>query len=154
MSRSPREIAEEAARQVVADGEKFSGLFACDGVLAWPFRVPGVPSEIRGPQAIRAYFRATDAMRQKFAVEGVDVMIRQTDDPEVLTIEMTQHGHSPAVGSRCRLTTVSVVRVRGGEIIRYDNYVNPIWAATLQGREGDLAAALARKPIPQWAIPA
>jgi uncharacterized protein len=153
MSRSPREIAEEAARQIVADDEEFSSLFAADGVLAWPFPMPGVPAEIRGRRAIRACLYAVQRLRQEFVVENVDVVIRETDDPEVVIIEMTQHGQSRVVNSPCRLTTLSVVRVRDGEIVRYDNYVNPIGAATLHGRERDLAAALTRKPTPEWAIP-
>jgi ketosteroid isomerase-like protein len=153
MSPSPREIAEEAARRMVADAGKFADLFAVGGVLAWPFRVPGMPPEIRGREVIRAHFRAIEGARQKFVVENVDVMVRGTDDPEVVIIEMTQHGQSRALDSPCSITTLSVVRVRDGEIVRYDDYVNPIWVTALVGREHEVAAALARKPTPQWAIP-
>ena len=36
-----------------------------------------------------------------------------------------------------------MIRVRGGEIVRYDDYMNPITVARLLGRTGELAAALA-----------
>jgi ketosteroid isomerase-like protein len=35
-----------------------------------------------------------------------------------------------------------VIRVRDGEIVRYDDYMNPIAVARLLGRTGELAAAL------------
>jgi hypothetical protein len=35
-----------------------------------------------------------------------------------------------------------VIRVRDGEIVRYDDYMNPIATARLLGRTGELAAAL------------
>ena len=36
-----------------------------------------------------------------------------------------------------------MIRVRDGEIVRYDDYMNPIALARLLGRTGELAAALA-----------
>lgn len=154
MSRRPREVAEEAARSLVANGGITADLFAADGVLAWPFRIPGVPAEICGRDAIRAHFKAlAEGRNEKIVIENADVKIRETDDAEVVMIEMTQHGHSHITNSPCQITTLSVVRVCDGEIVRYDDYVNPIGVATLVGREGELAAALASKPTPQWAIP-
>jgi ketosteroid isomerase-like protein len=35
-----------------------------------------------------------------------------------------------------------VIRARDGEIIRYDDYMNPIAVARLLGRTGELAASL------------
>jgi ketosteroid isomerase-like protein len=35
-----------------------------------------------------------------------------------------------------------VIRVRDGEIVRYDDYMNPIAVARLLGRTSELAAAL------------
>jgi len=37
-----------------------------------------------------------------------------------------------------------VIRVRDGQIVRYDDYMNPIALARLLGRTSDLAAALSR----------
>jgi hypothetical protein len=36
-----------------------------------------------------------------------------------------------------------VIRVRDGEIVRYDHYMNPVAVARLLGRTRELAAALA-----------
>ena len=56
MSRSPREVAEQVRRMVAGEGVDFADLFAEDGVLAYPFGLPGQPAELNGREAIRAYF--------------------------------------------------------------------------------------------------
>jgi hypothetical protein len=47
-----------------------------------------------------------------------------------------------AVGEPYRHTALGVIRVRDGEIVRYDDYMNPIAVARLLGRTAELAAAL------------
>ena len=37
-----------------------------------------------------------------------------------------------------------MIRVRDGEIVHYDDYMNPIALARLLGRTGELAAALSQ----------
>ena len=46
MSLSPREIAEQVRRMVAGEGLEFASLFAEDGVLAYPFGLPGHPAEL------------------------------------------------------------------------------------------------------------
>ncbi|HEY5984771.1 MAG TPA: nuclear transport factor 2 family protein [Streptosporangiaceae bacterium] len=143
MSRSPREVAEQVRRMVAGEGVVFADLFAEDGVLAYPFAMPGQPRELRGRDAIRAYFGERAQARQLFAMEGVEALVRETDDPEVVVTEITHHGWSPVTRAPYRLTALGVIRVRDGQIIRYDDYMDPIAVARLLGRTSDLAAALA-----------
>jgi ketosteroid isomerase-like protein len=70
-------------------------------------------------------------------------VIRETDDPEVVVTEITHHGRSRVTGAPYRLTALGVIRVRDGEIVRYDDYMDPIALARMLGRTGELAAALA-----------
>ena len=56
--------------------------------------------------------------------------------------EITHHGWSHAAGAPYRLTALGVIRVRHGEITRYEDYMDPIAVARMLGRTGDLAAAL------------
>jgi ketosteroid isomerase-like protein len=49
---------------------------------------------------------------------------------------------SKAAGERYRHTALGVIRVRDGEIVRYDDYMNPIAVAKMLGRTSELAAAL------------
>jgi ketosteroid isomerase-like protein len=144
MSRTPREIAEQVRRMVAGEGVVFADLFAADGVLSYPFAVPGVqPEELRGRDAIRAFFPGAGQSRQLFAKEGVDAIVRETDDPEVVVTEITHYGRSLVTGAPYRLTALGVIRVRDGEIVRYDDYMNPVALARLLGRTGELTAALA-----------
>lgn len=139
--RSPREVAEQVRRMVAGEGVIFADLFAADGVLAYPFAPPGRPAEVAGREAIRGFFagRSRDALD----MDGVEAVVRQTDDPEVVVAEITHHGRSRLTGEPYRFTALGVIRVRDGEIVRYDDYMDPIALARLFGQAGELAAALA-----------
>jgi len=56
MHRTPREIAEQVRKMVAGEGVVLADLFADDGVMAYPFAPPGHPSELRGREAVRAFF--------------------------------------------------------------------------------------------------
>jgi hypothetical protein len=143
MSRSPREVAEQVRRMVAGEGVDFADLFAEDGVLTYPFGLPGQPAELNGREAIRAYFSDRSGARDLLVMEGVEAVVRETDDPEVVVTEITHHGWSKAAEAPYRHTALGVIRVRDGEIVHYDDYMNPIALARLLGRTSDLAAALA-----------
>ena len=143
MSRTPREIAELVRKIVAGEDVVFADLFAVDGVLAYPFAVPGQPPEVRGREEIRAYFAGRAGRHQLFVMDGVDQVIFETDDPEVVVVEITHHGHSAATDAPYEFRALGVIRVRDGEIVRYDDYMNPIALASLTGRTRELAAALA-----------
>jgi ketosteroid isomerase-like protein len=141
--RSPREVAEDVQRMVAGEGVVFADLFAADGVLAYPFALPGQPEELAGRETIRAYFGDLDRAREMMRMDGVELVVRETDDPEVVVTEITHHGWSHAANAPYRQTALGVIRVRDGEIVRYDDYMNPIAVARMLGRTGELAAALA-----------
>ena len=143
MSRSPREVAELVRRMVAGEGVVFADLFAVDGVLRFPFAPPGMAREIRGREAIRASRNAEAGRRALLRMDGVDLLVRETDDPEVVVIEIEHYGHSEALDGPYRFRALGVVRVRDGEIVSYDDYMDPIAMAALLGRTPDLAAALA-----------
>jgi ketosteroid isomerase-like protein len=140
---TPRQVAEQVRKMVAGEGVVFADLFAADGVLAYPFAPPGQPPELRGRDAIRAYFSGRGRSRELFVMEGVDAEIWETGDPQVVITQITHHGQSSVTGGPYRFTALGVIRVRDGEIVRYDDYMDPIALARLLGRSGDLAAALA-----------
>jgi ketosteroid isomerase-like protein len=127
---------------VAGEGVVFAELFAEDGVLEYPFAMPGQPRHLRGREAIRGYFAAAAGSRQLFAMDGVDALVRETDDPEVVVAEIEHHGRSLVTGQAYRFRALGVIRVRDGEIVSYQDYMDPIAAARLLGRTADLAAAL------------
>jgi uncharacterized protein len=128
---------------VAGEGVVFADLFAADGVLAYPFAPPGQPRELRGRDAIRDYFAGRGRSRELFVMEGVDAEIWETDDPDMVITRITHYGQSGVTGGPYRFTALGVIRVRDGEIVRYDDYMDPIALARLLGRTGDLAATLA-----------
>jgi len=127
---------------VAGEGVSFSDLFAVDGVLRFPFGPPGIPRELRGRDAIGASRLAEGEARSLLAMEGVDMVVRETDDPEVVVVEIEHYGHSRALDRRYRFRALGVIRVRDGEIVSYDDYLDPIATAALLGRTPDLVAAL------------
>jgi ketosteroid isomerase-like protein len=143
MSRSPREVADLVRDMVAGEGVVFADLFTDDGVLAYPFAPPGQPRELQGRDAIHSYFAGMGQSRQAFLMEGVDAVVRETDDPEVVVTEITHHGRSLVTGAPYRFTALGVIRVRDGHIVRYDDYMDPIALARLLGRTDELTAALA-----------
>jgi ketosteroid isomerase-like protein len=140
--RSPREVAEDVRRMVAGEGVVFADLFAADGVLSYPFAAPGQPGELAGQETIRRFFSGLEAARSLFRMDGVDAVIRQTDDPEVVVAEIRHHGWSHVNNAPYQQTALGVIRVRDGLIVRYDDYMNPIDLARMLGRTGDLVAAL------------
>ena len=145
MPRTPRQVAEQVRKMVAGEEVVFADLFAADGVLAYPFAPPGQPPELQGRDAIRAYFAGLGNARDLFVMEGVDALVRETDDPEVVITEITHYGRSDVTGAPYRFTALGVIRVRDGEIIRYDDYMDPIALVRLLGRTSELAAALSAR---------
>ncbi|MGE5137337.1 MAG: nuclear transport factor 2 family protein [Gemmatimonadota bacterium] len=143
MPLSPQEVAEQVRLMVAGELGDFAGLFAPDGVITYPFAPPGHPGELRGQDAIRSYYAARGGARDLLQMDGVEAVVRGTDDPEVVVTEITHHGWSRALDAPYRFTALGVIRVRDGEIVRYDDYMDPIALARLLGRTSDLAAALA-----------
>jgi len=142
MDRSPREVAELVRRMVAGEGVVFADLFAEDGVLRFPFAPPGMPREIRGREAIRATRTSEAGSRSLLVMDAVELVVRQTDDPEVVVTEIEHYGPSHALGVPYRFRALAVVRERDGEIVSYDDYMDPIAMAALLGRTDELAAAL------------
>ncbi|GLZ28810.1 hypothetical protein Lesp02_10000 [Lentzea sp. NBRC 105346] len=143
MTRTPRDVAEETRRMVAGESTiPFADLFAEDGVMEYRFAPPGFPTELVGREAIRAHFAKAGRHREVLEIEQVDLIVRQTDDPEVIVTEITHKGWSKAAKDHYTFTALGVVRVRDGMIVHYDDYMNPIAMARLLGRTDELVAAL------------
>lgn len=143
MSRTPREIAGLVRKMVAGEDVAFADLFAEDGVLAYPFAAPGHPAELHGRDTIRSFFSAMGGARELFVQDGVEATVWETDDPDLVITEITHHGRSNVTGGPYRFSALAFIRVRDGEIVRYDDYMDPIALARMLGRTGELAAALA-----------
>jgi ketosteroid isomerase-like protein len=143
VSRTPREIAELVRRMVEGTaGVEFADLFATDGVMEYPFFVPGFESTLEGQATIREFFKQRSDMRGMFDMHEVTAEVYQTDDPEVVITEIEHHGMSRVTNAPYRMTALAVIRVRDGKIVHYRDYMNPLSLAELTGRMPDLVAAV------------
>jgi ketosteroid isomerase-like protein len=128
---------------VAGESVVFADLFAVDGVMEYPFAPPGQPRELIGREAIRRHLGQPGGNRRHlFQMDGVDAVVHETTDPEVVIAEIAHHGLSQVTGQRYRFEAIGVIRVRGGEIVGYRDYMDPISLARLLGRTSDLASAL------------
>jgi ketosteroid isomerase-like protein len=90
-------------------------LFATDGVIELPFAVEGLPTRLEGREAIRA-FSTTTADR---AVEITDLRItdlHQTNDPEVVIIELVTEGRHTTTGTSFETQCIQVFHIYNGKI--------------------------------------
>ena len=111
-------------------------------MLSLPVRPARAARRAPRPRGHPGLLRSRSRSRDLLVMEGVEAVVRETDDPEVVVTEITHHGWSKAAGEPYRHTALGVIRVRDGEIVRYDDYMDPIAVARLLGRTGELAAAL------------
>ena len=147
MSHSPREIAELVRRMVEgSEGIQFADLFAPDGVVEYPFGIPGAPLRLEGREAIREFFAARSDMRGMFDIREVTSVVHETADPEVVIVEIEHQGHAKVVDEPYRMRAVGIIRVRDGEIVHYRDYMNPVSLAHYTGRVPELVSALSPSP--------
>ncbi|MGW6931626.1 nuclear transport factor 2 family protein [Lentzea sp. NPDC054927] len=137
MTRTPEEIVEHV-RSMVAGEEthgQFADLFAEDGVMAYRFATAWQPEEIKGREEIRAYFGKVRgaAVRDKIEVRGVEAQCWRTNDPAVAVAEITHRGWSKVKQDYYTFTAVAIIHLRDGEIVRYDDYMNPLLLTELLG---------------------
>ncbi|WP_020498772.1 nuclear transport factor 2 family protein [Sciscionella marina] len=142
MALTPREMIEEVRRMIAGDGPEFSSLFAADGVLRFPFAPPGTPAELSGPEAIQKYYQAGESTKELLDMAEVETVVHQTDDPEVVVAEFSHNGWSHAAQEPYTFRALAVARVRNGQIVSYEDYIDSIAMARMLGRTRELADAL------------
>ncbi|HEX4226596.1 MAG TPA: nuclear transport factor 2 family protein [Pseudonocardiaceae bacterium] len=88
---------------------ELADLYAEDAVVELPFARPA-PVRLVGREALRAHFDAP--LPDGFKLVASDVVVRTTDDPEVVVAEWnyTVNGNGP-------LANVQIMRVRDGLIV-------------------------------------
>ncbi|TYB61425.1 DUF4440 domain-containing protein [Nonomuraea sp. PA05] len=125
MNTCTTKVAEEVLRTSLAgDTERLLELMAPDVVVEWPYRPDGVPGEVRGRRAFADFLAAYGGMITFH--EYTDVELHQTLDPEVVIVEYAVRGAVNATGRSFEQRPVAVLRVRGGQVVTYRDYVNPL----------------------------
>ena len=113
-------------RQLILDGDAdgFADLFAPDAVIEVPFAPPGAPARLAGRDAIREYSRhvTTSLLR----IEDFEVVeLYQTQDPEVVIVEVCAKATLTTTGQSVVATSIQVFRIRDGQIVLFRDFANP-----------------------------
>lgn len=104
--------------------DNFIAMMSEDFVMEFPYARPGMQPRIEGRDAVVAYLMTVAG---SVSVDTVDnVVVHQTADPEVVIVEFEAHGRAPKVDEPYDQRYISVIRARGGRMIHYKDYWNPI----------------------------
>ena len=112
----------------------FIAMLADDFVMEFPYARTGMKPRIEGRDAVISYLATVG---QGLNVDMIsNITVHQTADPEVVIVEFEAHGRALKVGEPYEQRYVSVIRARGGRIVHYKDYWNPI-----QGLKAHLGSA-------------
>jgi uncharacterized protein (TIGR02246 family) len=124
-SSMPADVLAQRRRLILSgDADGYADLFAPDGVIELPFAPPGAPSRLEGREAIREYSRHFVALPLR--LEDFDVAeLYQTQDPEVVIVEMRAKATLTATGRSFEATSIQILRIREGQIVLFRDFANP-----------------------------
>lgn len=107
------------------DADGFADLFARDAVIEGPFTGPPDASlRVEGREAIREYSR--QVMASPLRLEDFEVVeIYQTQDPEVVIVEMRTEGTLTTTGRSFTATSIQILRIRDGHIVLFRDFADP-----------------------------
>ena len=107
------------------DADGLADLFAPDAVIESPFAgPPGASARLEGREAIREYSRRV--MASPLRLDDYDVAeLYQTQDPEVVIVEMRAKGTVTTTGRSFTTTSIQILRIREGHIVLFRDFANP-----------------------------
>ena len=125
-------------RQLMLNGDAdgFADLFAPDAVMEFSFHgPPGTPVRLEGREAIRGYSR--QAIASPLRLEGYEVAEHyQTQDPEVVVVEMRAKATVTTTGKSITATSIQVLRIREGHIVLFRDFADPRFLGYVTGETG------------------
>jgi uncharacterized protein len=141
-SATPVDVLARRHRLILSrDADGFADLFAPDAAIETPFAPPGVPARLEGREAIREYSRRVLAAPLQF--EDFEVAeLYQTQDPEVVIVEMRTKGTVTTTGRPFAATSIQILRIREGQIVLFRDFADPRVLEDVIGnhaREADMA---------------
>jgi hypothetical protein len=125
-SATPADVLDRRRHLILTgDADGFAGLFAPDAVIEVPFAgPPGMPARLQGREAIRE--NARRVMASPLRLEDFDVAeLYQTQDPEVVIVEMRAKGTVTTTGRSFTATSIQILRIREGHIVLFRDFADP-----------------------------
>ena len=107
------------------DADGLADLFAPDAVIEAPFAGhSGMPARLEGREAIREHSRQVMALPLR--LEDYEVAeLYQTQDPEVMIMEMRTKGTVTTTGRPFTATSIQILRIREGHIVLFRDFADP-----------------------------
>ncbi|MBB5121853.1 phenazine biosynthesis protein PhzA/PhzB [Streptomyces eurocidicus] len=122
---SPADLYRHSLRLLLdKDIPAWTGLWADDAVMEFPFAPPGWPRRLEGREAVAAYMR--DYPDHIDLHDFPDLRIHETTDPATLVAEMRGTGRVTATGRPFEMTYIAVVTAHNGRFTSYRDYWNPL----------------------------
>ena len=139
MPASPREVLEHQRRAIHAHAwSELSELYAEDAIVDLPFNLPE-PLRLQGREQLHARFVAAE--RLPLELEMLNLVVRETSDPEVIVAEFDYHGRMTDSGREFTAANVIIMRVRDGRIISSRDYHNHAVMMQVLGNVPELTSA-------------
>ncbi|MFE9425508.1 nuclear transport factor 2 family protein [Kitasatospora sp. NPDC006697] len=141
---TPREVFEQLSERISAGrfGE-LAELYAEDAVVEIVFE-PRFERRIEGRAALDARFEQMVAARPVDLV-ATNVVVRETDDPEVVVAEWDYQVHHLPTGRRFEVANIQVLRVRDGLIVSSRDFHDHVGFALGGDRLEEFVAGLTRR---------
>ena len=107
------------------DADGLADLFAPDAVIEFSFHgPPGTPVRLEGREAIREYSRRVVA--SPLHLEEYEVAeFYQTQDPEVVIVEMRTKATLTTTGRSITAASIQVLRIQEGRIVLFRDFADP-----------------------------
>lgn len=110
--------------RLASDATRLLDMMADDIVFEFPYAPPGGVKRLGGKAALAAYLPGVASL---ITIDTLTVTaLHPCCDPEVVVIEFAATGRGTATGAPYDQLYISVVRVRGGRIVHYRDYWNPL----------------------------
>ncbi|WP_330334271.1 nuclear transport factor 2 family protein [Streptomyces sp. NBC_00536] len=138
---SPREVFQKLIDGIGAGRyTELADLYAEDAVVETVFEPVG-PRRFEGRSVLRERF-ALVAEHSPVELTPANVVVRETDDPEVIVAEFDYRVHHRVSGRRFEAANIQVLRVRDGLIVSSRDYHDHLALAVAGGRLPQLVEAL------------
>ncbi|MFD8544033.1 nuclear transport factor 2 family protein [Streptomyces sp. NPDC059649] len=131
----PRDVLARYHRAILdKSADDLAAQCAADAVHEFPFLFPGMPERYEGREEVLAGYSAAWGASPAQPQEIRDVVVHQSSDPEVITVEQTVAGVLTTTGETFSFPGLLVLRVRNGRIVHVRDYMDGLRVAHTMNR--------------------